>query len=272
MGVRFYYDEDGLTVDGGVTLTSQVPHVSFDLTIHDGTIAQAGIAVDGGFGFRVSFKGDINGGENINREFPIPADFTIPLGEVFGIPLAVNVSQALRVQTVFGAKKGSFNGSGEFTLAGSIGFHGVKGSYQVDLAKNVGGTASLTNSLSGVSPGVMGILLGHTVRFTVGIGAGLFTAGVFIEVKSQVGASRGSTLGAPLAICRGVGLGFFATYGVGYKILQPVTDAINKVLSLLSSAKVAHIPPISSTGGIPVGTAEIWTDQVTVPNVNLCKQ
>ena len=105
----------------------------------------------------------------------------------------------------------------------------------------------------------------------MGISAFLFTAGIWFELIASYGATIGSALGAPYALCRGVGLGVHARFGIGYRILEPVVQVINKFLSLLSPSRAPRIPPIVAAGG-PSWSADVYRNQEVIPPVSICGQ
>lgn len=269
VGARFSYDDGGVHLVGTVTLTTTKPTAKFHLAIGGGAVTRAELEIGGGFGIKVEFEAGIFDGVNHSKEFHIPADVSFPIGQVAGIPLSFTVSQTLTVKTAFGAKSGTIKGSGEFTLAGSLGFGYVNGQVGPRVTENVSRVSSLINSLTGVPVGVMGLVIRHGVKFTVGIGALLFKAGVYFGLSTSYGASLGSALGAAYAQCRGVALGVHARFGVGYTILEPVVTVINKFLSLLRPISVVKIPTISASGGIS-WPATIYTNEEVIPDVAVC--
>ncbi len=269
-GAHFSYDDGGVRMVGTVTLTTQRPNASFHLAIGAGKVNRAELAVTGGFGIKVDFEAGIQDGKNHKKAFPIAADLSFPIGSLAGIPLSFTVSQTLAVTTAFGAKVGTIKGSGEFSLAGSLGFGYANGTFGPKVTQNFQRKSSLINSLTGVPVGVMGLVIEHGVRFTVGIGAFLFKAGVYFELLTKYGATLGSALGAPLAQCRGAAIGVHAVFGVGYTILDPVVKVINSFLSLLKPIKVVRIPPIKNEGGIK-SSSEVYKNEEVIPDVPLCR-
>ncbi len=269
VGARFSYDDGGVRLVGTVTLTTTRPTAKFHVAVGGGTVTRAELEIGGGFGIKVEFEAAISDGVNHTKEFQIPADVSFPIGQIAGIPVSFTVSQTLTVQTAFGARLGSIKGSGEFRLAGSLGFGYVNGQVGPRVTENVSRVSSLINSLTGVPVGVMGVVIRHGVRFTVGIGALLFKAGVYFGLSTSYGASIGSALGAAYAQCRGVGLGVHARFGVGYTILEPVVAVINKFLSLLRPVRALNIKPINPSGGIS-WPATIYANEEVIPNVQVC--
>ncbi|MEG3636436.1 hypothetical protein [Micromonospora palythoicola] len=263
--VSFHYHRDGTKLSGRAALTFATPEADFHLKISGGSVTRAELSISGGFGIRYSFEAGLRDGQNIRAVLPIPVDFSIPMGTVLGVPLALTISQTVKVTTAFGAKVGTIKGKGEFSLAGSLGYGYANGTFGPQVSKNFKRKESLINSLSGVPVGVMGLLIEHQVRFDVGFSAFVLKAGLFFEVSTAYGTTIGSALGAPLAVCRGVGLGVRASYGVGYTILAPVVNVINKFLSLV------NISPIDPSGKLGPPPYVIHSgEEIIPPGTKLC--
>ncbi|MFU8871661.1 hypothetical protein [Micromonospora sp. SL4-19] len=269
VGAHFTYDDGGVRLVGTVTLTFKRPNATFHLAIGAGTLTRAELEIGGGFGIKVEFEGGIKDGKNHKKSFPIAADLSFPIGQLIGIPLSFTISQTLEVATAFGAKLGTVKGAGEFSLAGSLGFGYANGTFGPRIAKNFQRRTSLLNSLTGVPVGVMGLVIRHGVRFTVGISAFLFKAGIYFELTTSYGSTLGSALGAAYAQCRGVAIGVRAVFGVGYRILEPVVAVINKFLSLLKPSTAPAIKPIPPESG-PRWSADVYRNEEVIPDVAVC--
>ncbi|WP_233558889.1 hypothetical protein [Micromonospora radicis] len=257
--VSFNYDRNNTKLFGRAALTFDRPTADFHLTIKGGSVTRADLSISGGFGVRYSFEAGLDDGQNIRAVLPVPVEFSIPLGTVLGVPLALTISQTVTVTTAFGAKLGTIKGGGEFSLAGSLGYGYANGAFGPQISKNFQRKDSLINSLRGVPVGVMGLVVGHNVRFDVGFSAFVLKAGLFFELSTTYGTTMGSAMGSPVAVCRGVGLGVWASYGIGYTILEPVVNVINKFLSLVK------ISPIDSSGKLGSKPYRIHHAQEIIP-------
>nr|MDT0660612.1 hypothetical protein [Micromonospora sp. DSM 115978] len=267
----FYYNRDGVKLAGRVTLTfERTVDAGFHLNIEGGAVTRADLTIGGGFGVKVAFEAGIRDGQNIRAVLPVPVEFSFPIGVILGVPLSLTIGQTLKVTTAFGAKLGTVEGSGEFTLAGSLGYGYANGVFGPRVSTDVQRKKSLIESLTGVPVGVMGLLIEHAVTFTVGFNAFVLKAGVFFEISTAYGTTLGSglgavgTLGTHFVECRGVGLGMYARYGVGYTILAPVANLINDFLSLLS------VKPIPAEDKIGPPPHKLWSSQEITPDVPLC--
>ncbi|WP_173075049.1 hypothetical protein [Phytohabitans rumicis] len=274
--VSFYYSKDGTKVAGNLTLTFTAPSVDFSFSVRGGRVTRAEFEINGGFGIRAGIEAGIHGQQrDIVIERPIPFEFAFPLGQVLGVPLSLTIGQTIKVVTAFGTSLGTMKGTGEFSVAGGLGFGYANGSFGPRVTRNVARKKSLLNSITGLPVGVMGLLVEHRVRFNVGFNAHVLAAGVYFELRTAYGMTAGSTLGAvgtlgtPFVQCRGVGLGVWAHYGIGYTILKPVADAINAFIDLLNVGPI-QIPHISTTGGIASRPWEVYTNEEVTPDVKLC--
>lgn len=263
-GVHFDYNKAGTKVGGTLTLTMHRPTAGFHLAIRGGSVTRAELTISGGFGFKLDVYGGTNGGPNIRSTFPVPGDFSFPIAQVLGVPLSFSVSQYVTVTTAFGARLGTITASGEYGIAGSLGYGYVNGRFGPRVTTAFQERRSLTDSIDGVSPGVMGLVVEHHVRFMVGFNAYVLSAGLYFDLGSSAGVTNGSALADPLVHCRQAGMGFHAAFGVGYSILEPVVKLINWFLDLV------NIKPIRSRHGIQA-TAKIHEIGWVRPPVRACQ-
>jgi hypothetical protein len=271
IGAHFSYNQGLTKIFGNVELTFARPKAGFYLSITGGRVTRAELQVKGGIGARVDFRAGLDqGSRDIKVPFPLGGEFAFPIAQVLGVPLTFTISQGVTVTTAFGAKVGTIKGDGAFELAGSLGYGWAGGTFGNQSEVKFKRTSSLLNSLSGVPVGVMGLLVQHRVRFNVGFSAYVLKAGVYIDVETAIGITRGSalgafgTLGTHFVECQGVGLGFAAKFGVGYSILEPVTNAINRFLSLID------VKPISASGGFASKPVQLYSNEEVIPDVELC--
>jgi len=271
IGAHFNHNKGGTKVSGTVELTFQRPDAGFYLSIKGGQVVRAELVVSGGFGAKVDFQAGIDGGQRAQRiPIPLSGEFGFPIAQVLGVPLTFTISQGLTVTTAFGASIGTITGSGSFDLGARFAFGYANGSFGNRSSTSFKTTESLVNDLGGMPVGVMGLLIRHRVRFNVGFSAYVLKAGVYMDVETAVGASRGSALGAVGTLgthfveCQGVGLGIWTKFGIGYSIFEPVAKAINSFLSLLD------IKPISFSGGLSSKPVKIYANEEVVPDVELC--
>lgn len=271
IGVRWNYEGNGLTLNGTVKLTFGTPTAGFFIEIHEGRLVKASIVVRGEFGTSVDFEGGIDGA-SLNRRVPfaVPGELTFPIAQVLGVPLTLTISQSLTVTSAFGAKVGTITGHGSFSLASSLGYGYADGSFGSQISAKVKREVSLINNLKGVPVGVMGLLISHRVHFNVGFGAVVLKAGVYMDVDTQFGVTRGSalgavgTLGTPFVECQGASLGMFATFGAGISILEPVVRLINDFLALFT------VKPLPTVIGPRSKAMRVYQNQEVIPKVQLC--
>ncbi|MFJ6154444.1 hypothetical protein [Micromonospora profundi] len=264
VGARFSYHGGGIRIVGLATLLMKSPTAQFYLEIRGATIRRAELRVSGMVGLRIEIKGATDRGQNINKRIPIPLDFSVPVGEILGVPFSVTANQVIGIQTAFSAKDGNIKAAGEWSLGGSVGFGYADGAFGVTKPWNLTVHNSITDSISGPSVGVNGIIIYYQAAFRAGLGMFGLTAGLYAIVTASAGLTVGSALGAPLALCRSTQLGLSVDYGVGYTIPGGLARVINKFLDLFNAG------PIAASAGI--GRVDNVFDKLDVqPDKKICK-
>ncbi|GAB3141946.1 hypothetical protein GCM10027290_15500 [Micromonospora sonneratiae] len=267
IGLHFTYDSGGIRLVGTLELMFEKPSGTFDLVIDNGSVKKAMFEVTGGTGLRLDVEGGsaLGAGHNINRRITIPVDFAVPLGTFLGVPFSATVNQSLTIQTAFSAKDGNIKANARYGFSGKLGFGYQNGSFDAWKPAGFQVQDSLTNSITGISVGVNGLLFAYQARLHVGIGAFGFSTGLYVGLTASVGVTMGSALGAPLTVCRGATLNLFTDYGVGYRLPTAVVKVINLFL------RVFEAKPIEAEGGIG-GTANVLNRNEVIPDVPLCRK
>ncbi|GAA4983928.1 hypothetical protein [Actinopolymorpha pittospori] len=266
IGAHFHYDREGVRLDGNVELLLTKPSGGFDLVIEGGRITTAKFQIEGGVGLRLKVAGATKVGTqgNIHPYITVPVDFTVPLGQFLGVPFSATINQALEIRTAFSAKDGNIKAEGEYTFTGGLGFGYDKGRFGPPGPQGFTTKNSITNSITGPSVGVNGLLVTYQVRFHVGIGAFGFTTGLYVGLTAAVGLSVGSALGSPITVCKGTGVSLSTDFGVGYTLPAPVVNVINFFL------RVFKAKPIERRGGIG-SSATFFAKAEIVPDIPLCR-
>ncbi|MEV0805295.1 hypothetical protein [Micromonospora sp. NPDC050200] len=264
VGARFSYDGGGLRIVGTVTLLMKSPSARFHLEIRGGAVRRAELRIGGMAGLRIEIAGATNAGQNVNKRIPIPLDFSVPVGEVLGVPFSVTANQLVGVQTAFSAKDGNIKAAGEWSLGGSLGFGYADGAFGVTKPWNLTVRNSITDSIFGPSVGVSGIIVHYQAAFRVGLGAFGFTSGLYTTVTATAGLTVGSALGAPIELCRSTQLGLWLDYGVGYRIPAGLVKVINAFLELI------NVGPIEEKAGI--GRVDNVFNKLDIqPDAKICR-
>ena len=266
VGVTFTYDSGGVRLAGTVTLLMSKPSAKFALNIKGGTVTQAELQIEGGAGIKVDIAGATNtgAGANVNKLIVPAVDFSVPIGQMLGVPLSATVTQLFGVQTAFSAKDGNIKASGEWGIEGGLGFGYANNSFGVRAPKDLKVKNSITDSISGISVGVNGIILTYQAKFLVGFGQFGFTVGVYFGLTITAGLTIGSAAGAPLALCRSAQVGVWASYGIGYRIPAPVADLINFFLEKFNTK------PIERQAGIGENV-NTFNKYVVTPDKPICR-
>lgn len=244
VGVRIVSNGGGVQFLGESILYLSAPRVRFALDIRPpGRVVNAEVALIGLGGLQVKFEAAMAAptDANISEKRFAANDFSIPVGGLGGVPLALTVRQLFQLRTVF-TSTGNIKAGGSYTLAGglSAGYREGAG-FSVSGPTGFGAKYTLLPSIEGVAIGVTGLVLTHRVDVMVGIGAAGFVAGPYAHLNSSVSIARGSSVGFDAGVglmghgrtCRRESVDMAVGAGIGYQMPQPVTDAINFILSAL---------------------------------------
>jgi hypothetical protein len=223
------------------------------------------LQISGAAALRIHVEAATQTGTNINKRLVVPVDFTVPIGQILGVPFAVTVNQYVGVQTAFSSKDGNISATGEWGIDKTLEFGYVNGRFgTVTGPSSLALRDSIVDSMRGISVGVTGIIVNHNARFNVGLGAAGFTAGLYFVLTTNAGLTIGSAAGAPFALCRGAQIGIWGRYGIGYTIPAGLVKAINAFLDLVNAK------PIEASGGIEQVT-NFFDKYDYQPRVPICR-
>ncbi len=230
LGMRATTDAGGLKVKAEVLVHLAAPTLKVNLDIKDGAIKEATIELLGAAGLTWNFDAgtDVGLRANVNGIITPNTDFSIPVGGLGGVPIAVTLRQRFQITTLLGVRNSTLSAKGKYTFNGGfqVGYRnktwGVGGPLGFKQA------ASFAQTGQGVSLGVTGINLGHSTKIIVGIGAFGFAAGPYFTFFSAVGLAKTSDIG--MLTCYSAPVVLKMNGGVGYMIPQAVTSAINSIL------------------------------------------
>jgi hypothetical protein len=239
IGVRIVSDESGVRFLGEAALFLNAPRLFFNLDIRGGKIVVCEVQLNGAAGIMMTFEAasPTPTSGNIEAKRFAPVDFSIPVTGM-GVPFAVNVRQIFQLQTAF-TSTGNLRARVYFKLTGGLRVGYRDGSWSMGGPTGVTPVENLDNLLlttQGAAVGVTGMVMTHHANVMVGIGAFGFLTGPYGFLNSSVTVTRGSSIGllqGPLT-CKQATLSMGLGAGVGYRIPQPVTNAINALLRSLN--------------------------------------
>lgn len=245
VGVDFAFDTANLQIHGTDT-------------VHNGQSIHSGFQVTGITGLTVSLQAGAAGGsadnQKIKVEVPIEIEVPIPPSpETAGLPMIIKVSFKFIVETAITGNNSTLVATGKWALSGPIGIDGG-----TLLTPKFSVTQSILDSVTGITLGPSGIVIGVEMKFMVGIGTSSVSAGPFASIIVDLGVTNGSSLGASLVRCKGATLDLKAGAGVG---LELPASAVPILKSLLPGAKYEYT--------LETSTTLLHRSQV-VPNVPLC--
>jgi hypothetical protein len=253
VGVHVTADGAGLKVSADAVVHLATPKLSVHLDITPfGGVTQASLELTGAAGLswkfdvgtEVGLKGNVDGVLQPN------IDFSIPVGGIGPVPLAVTVRQKFLIRTGFGVRNSTLSASGDYTFTGGfkVGYFN-KAWNPPQGPTNFTTNESLVQTGTGISIGLEGLNLANQMKVIVGVGAFGFAAGPYLSFTSAIGAFRNSDIG--MIKCNGAVLDVKLSGGVGYVIPKAVTNLIN---SLLSSLNIRF--RIKGEGGLEPGPAK----------------
>ncbi|MFI2652682.1 hypothetical protein [Micromonospora fulviviridis] len=225
----------GLKVDFDIQLRVRNLRVQGDLRVANGIMPNPSFRVDGIEGLAVTIAAGAQGGLSDNKkakiEFPIEVKQPIIIG---GFPATLKQTFKFLVETAFSAKNGNLSATGQWGLAGPIGYANSS-----VLTPTFSVQKSIMQSLRGVSIGVEAIVLAVEFRFGFMIGLPVAGAGPFVAIVASVGLTNGSSAGrvglplaGPAVKCRGTTLVATVRAGEGISMSGPLATAIKKALKV----------------------------------------
>jgi hypothetical protein len=273
IGTWMPVSESGVQVLGHATLHLATPRLRFVLQIRSAKVTRCELEFHGAAGLTMGFEAGSEAGRNVDVIRDVPVDITIPIGGP--VPFSVLVRQSYIVRTAFTAKNSFIKDFADYTFEGTWSLGYRDGAWEIGGPTRFSTKTSALASIKGASLGVTGFVLVHQVKVMVGIGAFGFATGPYAALTSSLAVTRhsdaaGLAWGPPtvrgIARCKQATIGMQMAVGIGYAIPQPVTKAINAVLSVLN---VKH--RIGSSGGLETKPLNIVRTANWEPDLEVCK-
>ncbi len=258
VGVHVTADGAGLKVSADAVVHLATPRISVHLDITPfGGVTRASVELTGAAGLSWKFDvgTDVGLKGNVDGVLQPNVDFSIPVGGIGPVPLAVTVRQKFLIRTGFGVRNSTLSASGDYTFTGGfkVGYFNRRWSPPegpTDFTTN----ESLVQTGTGISIGLEGLNLANQMKVIVGVGAFGFAAGPYLSFTSAIGAFRNSDIG--MLKCNGAVLDVKLNGGVGYVIPKAVTNLLNSILSGLNLSF-----RIKGEGGLEPGPAITVVDK-----------
>jgi len=260
LGVSVEREKGGLKLTAEIAFTTRNLRIRGTASVSGGAVSGGGFRIDGLTGLQVSFGAGTRDGNLDNGKVGliIPAEFKLPIPPspaTADLPMTITVKFKFTLATALTGKNSTLLGSGKYRLSGPLGFDG-----NGVLTPQFSVEKSLVDSLSGITLGPSGLVLSSNIKVTVGIGPTFFNAGPNFAVNVAFGATNGSSLGAPLARCRGVTLDIDGTYGASLNLAGGIVEFLRKRLPGFTNLEV----------GVE-GKSKLLHRQQILPDVPLCR-
>lgn len=234
IGISLNTDANGLKVSAESMVHLLTPKLEVHLDIDDGGISRASVELKGAAGlswvFTAGSKVGMKG--NVDVMLTPDTDFSIPVGGIGPVPLAVTVRQRFKLTTALGVRDSVLRAQGDYTFTGGFQVGYFNKAWNVAGPIGFATQQSMTRTGTGISMGVAGLTLANQVRVIAGVGIHGFAAGPYFSFTTAVGAFRTSSIG--MLACNGATLDIKLNGGVGYLIPKSITNLINSVLRALN--------------------------------------
>ncbi|HWG70510.1 MAG TPA: hypothetical protein VN692_13940 [Steroidobacteraceae bacterium] len=234
IGISLNTDANGLKVSAESMVHLLTPKLEVHLDIDDGGISRASVELKGAAGlswvFTAGSKVGMKG--NVDVMLTPDTDFSIPVGGIGPVPLAVTVRQRFKLTTALGVRDSVLRAQGDYTFTGGFQVGYFNKAWNVAGPIGFATQQSMTRTGTGISMGVAGLTLANQVRVIAGVGIHGFAAGPYFSFTTAVGAFRTSSIG--MLACNGATLDIKLNGGVGYLIPKSIVNLINSVLRALN--------------------------------------
>jgi hypothetical protein len=261
IGLEAGSDAGGLKLYTRATLHIAAPKfvAKIDITPAGG-LTQASLTLSGGAGLTWKFAAgtDVGRRANVNGILTPDTDFSIPIGGLGPLPVALTVRQRLVVNTALGVRDTTLSASGDYTFDGAFTVGVVNKQWTIAGPTNFTTQQNMMKTAEGISFGATGIDLTDEIKVIAGIGVHGFAAGPYFRVTSALGVFKGSSLG--MIECKEATIDVKLSGGVGYVIPKVVTKLFNAILSGLNIKY-----RIDGEGGFNSGAAQtLYSDTTTM--------
>jgi hypothetical protein len=231
IGLEAGSDAGGLKLYARATLHVAAPTFDAHIDITPaGGLNQASLELGGGAGLTWKFAvgTDVGRSANVNGILQPDTDFSIPIGGLGPLPVALTVRQRLLVKTALGVRNTTLSATGDYTFSGSFLVGVVNKAWTVKGPTNFSAQQNMMKTAEGISLGASGVDLTDEMKVIAGIGQHGFAAGPYFRVTSSLGVFKGSSLG--MIACKEATIDVKLSGGVGYVIPKVVTEFFNTVL------------------------------------------
>jgi hypothetical protein len=231
IGLEAGSDAGGLKLYARATLHMAAPKFVAHIDITPaGGLTQASLSLSGGAGLTWKFAAgtDIGRRANVKGILTPDTDFSIPIGGLGPLPVALTVRQRLLVETALGVRDTTLSASGDYTFNGAFNVGIINSKWTIEGPSNFAEEQNMMKTADGISIGAAGLDLTDEVKVIAGIGVHGFAAGPYFRVTSALGVFKGSSLG--MIACKEATINVKLSGGVGYVIPKVVTNLFNAIL------------------------------------------
>lgn len=265
MGAVFSIDQNGKRLKGEIWLRMNHPTYDGYASFLAGELIDGMVEFEGIEGIHLEFEAGTDAGPppvNIDQRYLLPVEY-LARSKGHGVPPLTTAWQGYVVQTAFSAGSTSLFGSADYTFNSNVVHAEFNAAGVTDVRLPTGFTTRtpLLDTLTGVSVGVNGFVLGMINQLCLCYGSSVYTNGLYIQLRAAFGVSNDSSAVAMLgARCRAVVFKMDATVGAGHHLWQGFADQINEDYALKGDAQITpdfgvsqEIPLWERYDSMPVG-------------------
>jgi hypothetical protein len=231
IGLEAGTDANGLKVYARATLHMAAPKFQAHIDITPaGGVNQASLSLSGAAGLTWKFAvgTDVGRRANVHGILQPDVDFSIPIGGLGPLPVALTVRQRLVVQTALGVRNTTLSAMGDYTFSGAFNVGVINRQWTIEGPTKFETQQNMMKTAEGISLGATGLDLTDEIKVIAGIGVHGFAAGPYFRVTSALGVFKGSSLG-PIE-CKEATVDVKLSAGVGYVIPKVITNLFNQIL------------------------------------------
>jgi hypothetical protein len=219
----------GLKIGAEAILWGEKITIKAHLPITDGAVMDhASFILSGVEGMSIGILGGSSDGlaDNIKVRGEVPIDMFWqfpPSPLTGGLPSVVQVKIKTTVETFFSSKNSTLDASSRYQVSGPFGFENGQAIVpQIEMIE------PYRSTIGGISIGTAGLVFGFEFRILGGLGTKAFSSGLYGKLNMAAGYSRGSILGAPLALCAGISRKVSIGGGIGVQTLGGLLESLSK--------------------------------------------
>ncbi|HEY0636225.1 MAG TPA: hypothetical protein VGD67_01135 [Pseudonocardiaceae bacterium] len=218
---------ENLKLGADITLGYSSLRLAADVVLRAGAVAGSAFTVTGLRYLDLNLHAGAANGVNDNQKVrvEVPAEVVNKGFLVGGVPMVFNMKVKVFAETALTGKNATLTAHGRWGLDGPV---GVENGAATSPAFSV--ITSIMDSISGISLGPSGLVVGAEFRFMLGLGVPGTMGGVYVKLRTSAGVTNGSALSMSIPKCVRADLLIKGGGGVGFAVGSDLLDRISERL------------------------------------------